>query len=254
MEMHEFTSQIAGFASFGHPDKVLHFTWYLHAHAGKDRVEQRDIRACYTQRSEQPPNLSTVFARLIERRPKVLLQDNRGYYLEHKTRVRLDEKYGQHETTIAVSKLLKELPGRVANDAERLFLKEAISCYHAKAFRAAIIMAWNLTYDHMARWIIADPNRLSVFNSHIAARLGATSKRAGTKILKREDFEKLEEKEMIDIMANASLLPSSNAKKLLEIQLTRRNMAAHPSLVSIDAPQADDAISSLVTDIVLALK
>lgn len=253
MELHEFTTQVPNFASLGHPEKVLHLTWFLHVHGGRDRVEQKDIRACYAQRSEHAPNLSTVFSRLVERRPKVMLQDSKGYYLEHKTRVGLDAKYGQHETTIAVSKLLRDLPGKVADDAERIFLREALTCYHSKAFRAAIIMAWNLTYDHMARWIVADTVRLATFNGHIAARLGVTSKRGGTKITKREDFEKLDEKEMIDIMANASLLPSGNAKKLLEIQLTRRNMAAHPSLVSIDAPQADDAISSLVTDIVLVL-
>ena len=59
---------------------------------------------------------------------------------------------------------------------------------------------------------------------------------------------------MIDIMGTAALLPSSNEKKILDMQLTRRNMAAHPSLVTIDAPQADDTITSLVQNIVLVLK
>jgi len=44
-----------------------------------------------------------------------------------------------------------------------------------------------------------------------------------------------------------------NEKKILDMQLTRRNMAAHPSLVAISAPQADDAITSLVQNIVLVL-
>ena len=154
-----------------------------------------------------------------------------------------------------MSKLLSELPGKIADEAERIFLKEAITCYHHKAFRAAIIMAWNLTYDHMARWIIADPARLTAFNSKIAERLGGpNSRRGGTTIAKREDFDQLEEKEMIDIMGTAALLPSSNEKKILDMQLTRRNMAAHPSLVTIDAPQADDTITSLVQNIVLVLK
>ena len=154
---------------------------------------------------------------------------------------------------------MRDLPGKIADEAERIFLREAITCYHNKAFRAAIIMAWNLTYDHLARWILADAGRLSSFNSHIDARVGATSKgrtiskRAGTRISKREDFEKLEEKEMIDIMGNAGLLPSANTKKILEMQLTRRNMVAHPSLVFVDAPQADDAITSLVQNVVLVL-
>ena len=153
-----------------------------------------------------------------------------------------------------MSKLLKELPGKVADEAERIFLKEAISCYYHKSFRAAIIMAWNLTYDHMARWIVADPARLSAFNNKIVQRLNPNSKRGGTIISKREDFEQLEEKEMIDIMALAGLLPSMNTKKILEMQLTRRNMVARPSLVATDAPQADDAITSLVQNVVLTLK
>ncbi len=47
---------------------------------------------------------------------------------------------------------------------------------------------------------------------------------------------------------------SGNTKKLLDIQLTKRNMGAHPSLLNIDGPQADDTISSLVTNVVLVLK
>jgi hypothetical protein len=81
--------------------------------------------------------------------PKVLLHDKEGYRLEHATRLKLDAKYGRHETTIAVSNLLKELPGKISGQAEKLFLSEAITCYHHRAFRAAIVMAWNLAYDHL---------------------------------------------------------------------------------------------------------
>jgi hypothetical protein len=254
MELNEFVATVPGFAKLSHPERILHFGWYLHKHKLKATFSQADIRACYKDRHMEPPNLSDSFTRLVERKPKVLLQDKGAYKLEHSTREKLEEKYGEHETTIAVSKMLRDLPGKVADEAERIFLKEAITCYHHKAFRAAIIMAWNLTYDHMARWVIADATRLADFNSHIDARLGVNSKRAGTRIKKREDFEKLEEKEVIDIMGNAGLLPSGNVKKILEMQLTRRNMVAHPSLIFADAPQADDAITSLVHNVVLTLK
>jgi hypothetical protein len=254
MELKEFVALVPGFAALPHPDKILHFGWYLHNHKQKVTFAQADIRACYVDQHIHPPNISDNFARLLARKPKVLLEEKGAYKLEHSTRQKLDEKYGEHETTIAVSVLLRDLPGKIADEAQRIFLKEAITCYHNKAFRAAIIMAWNLTYDHMARWIIADAGRLATFNSHIDARVGATSRRAGTRIAKREDFEKLEEKEMIDIMGNAGLLPSANTKKILEMQLTRRNMVAHPSLIFADAPQADDAITSLMQNVVLVLK
>ena len=44
-----------------------------------------------------------------------------------------------------------------------------------------------------------------------------------------------------------------NAKKILDMQLTKRNLAAHPSLVVLEGPQADDAISSLVKNVVSVL-
>lgn len=254
MELKEFVAIVSGFASLSHPDKILHFGYFLHKHKQKANFTQADIRACYVDQHIQPPNLSDNFSRLLGRKPKVLLAERGAYKLEHSMRQKLDDKYGEHETTIAVSALLRDLPGKIADDAQRIFLKEAITCYHHKAFRAAIIMSWNLTYDHMARWIVADVGRLAAFNAHIEARVGATSRRAGTRIAKREDFEKLEEKEMIDIMANAGLLPSANTKKILEMQLTRRNMVAHPSLIFADAPQADDAITSLVQNVVIVLK
>lgn len=199
------------------------------------------------------PNLSLLFKRLIERRPKVVLPAGSGFKLEGKIREDFDKKYGQHETTIVVSQMLKDLAGKVSNEAERLFLSEAIKCYHVKAFRAAIVMAWNLAYDHLLNWVLSNPQRLSDFNAKIAARVGA-KRGVGLIIANREDFEALKEQEVLDICSNAALFASNNTKKILDMHLSRRNMAAHPSMVSIDAPQADDTISSLVKNVVLVLK
>jgi hypothetical protein len=116
------------------------------------------------------------------------------------------------------------------------------------AFRAAIVMAWNLAYDHLLNWIIADPQRLSAF-ACVGQKLGA-----GLVMAKREDFEEIKEQKVLDICSKAGLFSSHNTKTILDIQLKKRNMAAHPSLLAIDGPQADDTISSLVTNIVLVLK
>ena len=251
MTLAEFTNQIKGFASFGHPEKVIYFGWFYHTQEQKTRFTQSELRHCYQVRNEEPPNLSQVLSRLLAKRPKVLLHDSQGYFLEHRARAKLDQQYGEHETTIALSQLLHTLPGKVADKAEALFLSEAISCYRHKAFRAAIIMAWNLAYDHLLRWIIADPARLSAFNQHIEARVG--KKGSGLAISKREDYEALGEQEVLDICKLAKLFISNNTKKILDIQLTKRNLAAHPSLISIEGPQADDTISSLVNNVVLEL-
>jgi hypothetical protein len=252
MELHEFTAVVPGFGSLSQPDQVLHFGWYLHTHRGKESFDQAAIRACYRERHMDEPPLSKIFNRLLERRPKVILQTGSTVRLESKVREQLDAKYGQHESTIAVSKMMKDLIGKVSNQAEKLFLSEAISCYHVKAFRAAIVMAWNLAYDHLLHWILNDPTRLSDFNAKILGRIGP-KRVTGMVITKREDFEHLTEQETLDICKNAALFTSDNTKKILDMQLTKRNLAAHPSLVSIAGPQADDAITSLVTNVVLVL-
>jgi hypothetical protein len=253
MLLKEFTALVPNFASLSQPDKVLHFGWYIHVYQDRQRFDQGAIRACYEDLYMSVPNLSLIFTRLLERRPKVMLQDAAGHYLESDTRQKLDEKYGLHETTIALSKLLRELPGKISDEAENLFLSEAITCYHNKAFRAAIIMTWNLAYDHLLHWILKDVARLASFNANIVTRIGP---RRGTGVVmaKREDFEELKEGEVLDICSNANLFASSNTKKVLDMQLTKRNMAAHPSLVIIDGPAADDTISSLVNNVVLVLK
>ncbi|HYW42227.1 MAG TPA: hypothetical protein VE959_05185 [Bryobacteraceae bacterium] len=252
MELSEFTSLIPSFASLSQTDHILHFAWYLHAHRKKEVIDQASIRACFKERYMDEPNLSKLFKRLIERRPKVVLPTGSGFKLEGKVREQFDQKYGQHETTIAVSQLLKDLMGKVSDEAERLFLSEAIKCYHVKAFRAAIVMAWNLTYDHLLNWVLADAQRLADFNAKIIARVG-TRRGTGLVMAKREDFEELKEKDVLEICGTAGLFASNNTKKLLDMHLTRRNMAAHPSLLSIDGPQADDTISSLITNVVLVL-
>lgn len=253
MELSEFTALVPDFAKLSQTDQILHFAWYLHTQRKKDVIDQASIRACFKERHRDEPNLSLLFKRLIERRPKVVLRSGSGFKLEGKVREQFDRKYGQHETTIALSEMLKALPGKISNEAERLYLSEAIKCYHVKAFRAAIVMAWNLAYDHLLNWVLADAKRTTDFNAKIIGRVGQ-KKGAGLTISKREDFEELKEQEVLDICNSAGLFASSNMKKLLDIQLTKRNMAAHPSLMNIDGPQADDTISSLVRDVVLVLK
>lgn len=251
MELAEF-ARISGVAKLSQPEQILHFGWYIHFHRDRPRFDQAAVRDCYEALSMDAPNLSLLFTRLLARKPKVMLQDGAGCYLEHGTREALSKKYGEHETTIAISKMLKELPGKISDEAEKHFLSEAVTCYHHRAFRAAIVMAWNLAYDHLLNWILKDPARVTAFNAHIVGRVGP-KKAASITISKREDFEELKESEVIDIAESAGLFASTNTKKILGIQLTKRNLAAHPSLLTIDGPAADDTISSLVNNVVLVL-
>ncbi|MDK1388874.1 hypothetical protein QN224_26080, partial [Sinorhizobium sp. 8-89] len=160
-----------------------------------------------------------------------------------------NQQYGVHQSVIHVSRLLSDLPDKVPDIAERTFLREALSCYRAEAFRACVVMTWNLAFDHMLRWILADPQRLADFNTAIGRRF---PKKAGLVVSAIEHFEELKESETIDICQNASLF-SKNTAEILREKLKKRNMAAHPSQVAILQAQADDVVTDLVNNVLLML-
>lgn len=105
------------------------------------------------------------------------------------------------------------------------------------------MMVRNLTYDHLLNWILVDATRLTAFKANIAGRVGP-KKAAAVTVVKREDFEDLKESEVLDICGTAGLFISGNIKKVLDMQLTKRNMAAHPTLMIIGAPEAEESIST----------
>jgi hypothetical protein len=250
MDLQEFVSLVPNFSALSEPDKILHLGWYLHTERKRDRFDVPAMRQCFEDlHMESPTNLARDMARLADR--KALLRDGSGYRLHHDQRQKFDTLFSTRGAAVMIPRLLKDLPGRISDQGERVFLAEALKCYHAEAFRATIVMAWNLAYDHLLHWILREPARLSAFNSKIAAKVGP--KRAWITIAKREDFEDLRESEVIDICGTASLFASDNTKRVLGIQLTKRNLAAHPSLVEIGQPQADDAVYDLVTNVVLTL-
>lgn len=250
MELTEFVALVPSFRNLSEPEKILHLGWFLHTQRNRDRFTVADVRQCFEGlHMETSKNLARDVERLADR--KALLKDARGYRLHHDHRQAFDNKFGTRPAAVIIPRLLKDLPGKISDQGERVFLAEALKCYHAEAFRATIVMAWNLAYDHLLHWILRDPTRLAAFNSKIAAKVGP--KRAWITIAKREDFEDLKESEVIDICGTASLFASDNTKRVLGIQLTKRNLAAHPSLVEIGQPQADDAVYDLVTNVVLTL-
>lgn len=67
-----------------------------------------------------------------------------------------------------------------------------------------------------------------------------------------DDFEELKESEVIEVCNSAGLV-SGNIIRILREKLGKRNMAAHPSSVLVVQSQADDVVTDLVNNVVLAL-
>lgn len=248
MKIEEFAAFVPGLSGMSHVEKIKHFTWFLQTQGGRERVAGADIRRCYDQLHCAPPvNVGTQMQQLADKRPPDLLKDANGYRLENRVKEQLDGKYGRAVETVTVDAMLQSLPGKISDDAERRFLSEAIICFRHKAFRATIVMTWNLAYDHLLNWILA--NHLAEFNAAIMRRF---PKRAGASISNREGFEEFKEFDVIEIAGTASIL-GGNLKKILHEKLAKRNMAAHPSLMEITVFHAQEAIADLVNNVILKL-
>lgn len=227
-------------------EKIKLIAWHLHVYAGAEAFGNAEVRACFREINEDPPDVSVYLPRMVDQGD--LLKVRQRYKLSGAVRRALDAKYGAHPTTVAVSKLLSDLPAKVPNLEERAFLSEALNCYRVSAYRAAIVMAWNLAFDHLLGWIFNEPTRLAAFNAAIPVRYPKSK----LQITTREGFEDAKEFEIIEIAHSANII-SKNVADILRDNLKRRNRAAHPSQVVVVQSQADDTITDLVNNIVLPL-
>lgn len=251
-ELEQLASSSPAFTSGSHTDRLRAFAWFLHSARGVDRFSTGDIASCFeAMQLERPTNLSQLIANLEGSSPKQMLKDRGGYYLARGVREELERKFGGRPATVAIEKMLLELPAKVTNIDERVFLDETLRCLRAGAFRASIVMAWNLAYDHFTRFVF--DKHLAKFNTqwpvsyaklHQKARIPAISK--------PEDFAELKESEVIQI-ARAGAIISGDVAKILDEKLGRRNSAAHPSSVLFTQVQAEAYVDDLVRNVVLAL-
>lgn len=249
MQLRDLVTRIGGFDRAAPREKIKIFAWWLHNHGGRELFGPAEIRACFRGlHIEEPPALATYLRRMAD--SKDLLKERGQYKLARIIRADLDGKYGTPHSVIAVHKILSDLPARVPNVAERAFLNEALKCYLIEAYRSCIVMTWNLAYAHLLDWILNSPTRLAEFNAAIARRY---PKKSGITISKYDEFlDEMKEREVIEVCSSGGLI-SSNILKILKEKLDRRNIAAHPATVVVVQSQADDVVTDLVNNVVLAL-
>jgi hypothetical protein len=252
-DLKALVDSVSGFASWTHAEKIKFFAWFLHTYRKKERVTGTDVGACYAVLHDEPPSsISPFLGNMEKKNPKEAMRDGDGYYLVKKVRDQFDAKYGQRDSTVKVEKLLADLPGKIPDAAERDFLSEALSCFRNKAFRAAIVMTWNLTYFHLCHYVLK--HRLADFNAEYPKRHPGIHKKAkAPTIASYDDFASdLKESDVVEICRSANIITKEQFNAL-DRQIARRNSAAHPSTTAITYLQAEEFIHDLVTNVVLTI-
>jgi hypothetical protein len=252
-QLRDLVRRVDNYAAWNHAEKIKFFAWFLHSHMGVDRLKAADLKRRYDDLHEEPPsNIGPFLNEMEKRKPKVFIKDSRGYYLVGSLRNAFDSAYGQREITVQVTRLLSDLPDKIPSLVERDFFNEALICYRHGAFRAAIVMSWNLAYDHLCDYVLK--NHLAKFNHQWPVRFPKQHAKARVSaIASRDDFGELKESEVLEVCKSAGII-SQDLFKIMDQKLGRRNTAAHPNTVTITQLQVEDFVSDLVNNVVLALR
>jgi hypothetical protein len=241
-------SQIQNFKTLNQTEKTKIFAWFVQSHLKKVKFMPVDIRACYDSISlECPSNISAIFKNLAERKPKVFIKSKDGYCLEKNTFDSINKKYSERENKIVVEQVLKNLPNLIPDINEKDFFNEALICFRNSAFRASIVMTWNLSFSHFCNWIFN--HHLGSFNTQLTKSF---PKAELSSVIKFDDFSILKESQIIQVAKSANII-SNDVSKILTDKLNKRNSAAHPSSITILQYQAEDFITDLINNVVIKL-
>jgi len=249
LDLSDFIKAIPRFSSLAYAEKIKIFAWYLHRHRGLVTISPSSVSACFDELVlEKPTAITPFFTSIIKRRPGVMLRRGSEYSLERRVLDEYDKRYGQRETTVAVDRLLTALSDSLADGVEKAYLDEALVCFRHGAFRASIVMTWNLAYDHLCQYTLS--KHLSDFN----AQLPKTCPKADiSSVSKRDDFTELKESQVLQVCKSANIVTSS-LHKVLKEKLDKRNIAAHPSGISMSRLTAEEYISDLTKNVLLKLR
>ncbi|HEU6449490.1 MAG TPA: hypothetical protein VFV23_13740 [Verrucomicrobiae bacterium] len=249
MNLEDITNSINGFVDWTFVEKIKFFAWYLHTYQQKEYLGNNDIQKCFDELHLESPSLIGPFiVAMGKKNPKeMILKSSLGYKLEARVRQKFDNLYGQRAATVQIHKLLSELPSKISKTDEQKYLEEVLICFRHKAFRAAVVMCWNLAFDHLCQFILN--KHLVEFN----AQLPKSYPKANILVVaKRDDFSELKESQILLVCKSANII-SDGIYKILKEKLDRRNIAAHPSGVITAEPTAEEFIKDIIENVVLKL-
>ena len=250
-DLRSFIAGVSGFAEMGHADKVRMFAWLQHHLFKKGRFNTPDINLCYDKLSYEKSNTSQYLKNL--EKAGELLKDASGYRCEGKFRDRYDGRYGEHQITLNVRQMVRDLVNILPELAEKDIFQEAMVCLKHDAGRAAIIMVWNIAFYHLCKYILT--HELPKFNNQIPVRYPKKWKLTDMPLIKKyDDFsDEMSEREVLEV-ANSAGIINSTMFKVYKAKLDDRNSAAHPSTAHVTQVQAEGFIDSLINNTISLLK
>jgi hypothetical protein len=140
-----------------------------------------------------------------------------------------------------VAASLRTQLSHITNSDTSNFVEEAIGCYEAKLYRAAVVLSWVGAVAVLYDFVIN--NRLSDFNAE-ALRRNPKWKTAKTS----DDLARIREHDFLEIIEAISVIGKS-VKQELEGCLKLRNGCGHPSSLKLSEHRVAAHIESLILNV-----
>ncbi|MBL8548480.1 MAG: hypothetical protein JNJ73_00740 [Hyphomonadaceae bacterium] len=241
--VNRFYNAIENVHDMSQADLVGLFVYHLTTELGQSAASVAAVRTCFEESDLTPPaRLTAYLSEGTTSKPQRYVKTADGYRLQRHYRETLSHKLGAERVVAQTSVELRRLENSLPSGPKKSFLGETIDCFEAGANRAAIVMCWILTVDHLFDHVLN--HHLTAFNAALAKN---PDKRVRV-VTKRDDLSELQESKFIELLRAASII-SNDVRKILEEKLGTRNSSAHPSGVSIARSKAIDFIEDLVVNV-----
>lgn len=249
-ETEAFAGTVKDFFDLKSTQQVDYFVYFLTVEKNHITTQATAIRQCFLHLDILP--YSNIYQYLNQNlktkasQPPKFIRIKDGYQLHRNLRTSIETSVDKKPLKAKVNKDLRQLLTYIKNPNENEFLKEAIDCYEISAYRAAIVMVWNLTVDHLFEYILK--HKLTEFNAALALN---TDKRIKiTFVNDRDDFNEIPENKFIEFCRTSKII-SNDIRKILDTKLGIRNTYAHPSSLKVGESKAIEFIEDLINNVIL---
>jgi len=249
-KLEAFVQQIPDFQNKRAAELIDYFVYYLTEIAALSSASSHLVESCFTELKLVPySNVASYLSRYSkkqsDRKIKYLKKDA-GYILERSNLATIKKILIGSPSKQATAISLRDMVPKLIIPIEKQYLNEIIICYEAGVRRAAIILMWILTVNHLYEYVFK--HQLNQFNVELAKNTDKRIKvHAVTKI---DDFSEIPENKFIEFL-KASNIITNDIRKILDTKLGIRNTSAHPSSVVINEVKATDFIEDLIDNILL---
>lgn len=225
--------------------QILLVAYYMRL-AGVIEFSATELAEQFRQGFLAPPDhLSTRLSQLAKGKVAPLLRITAGRYSLSIHGIKDVETFIKTKPgTTAATRYLEKLVGRLKESTHRRFLAEAAACLEIGARRAAVVMTWLLTLDHLQEYILT--HKLSDFNAALKKRTDVKS----LQIASKDDFSDLKESILIETARSARVI-SGDVRKILDEKLGFRNTCAHPSDIEVHDTKVINFVEDLVENVML---